>query len=113
MEAHILNIYFTLYILQCLRSLCNFWFLLQQIKDSACTGKSILKFCNNRTDVIEWLHILIGIGEKYGKTSDCQSASRDNERTHQCNTGINNIIDKTGGRVCQAAVKDSLQAAFL
>ena len=25
----------------------------------------------------------------------------------------NNIIDKTGGRVCQAAVKNSLQTAFL
>ena len=113
MEAHILNIYFTLYIFQCLRSLCNFRFLLQQIEDSACTGKSILKFCNNGTDIIEWFHILVGIGEKYGKSSDCQSASRDNECTHQCNTGINNIIDKTGGRVYQAAVKNSLQTAFL
>ena len=43
---------------------------------SACTGKSILKFCNNGTDIIEWFHILVGIGEKYGKSSDCQSASR-------------------------------------
>ena len=31
----------------------------------------------------------------------------------RCNTGINNIIDKTGGRVCQAAVKNSFQTAFL
>lgn len=112
MEAHILNIYFTLYIFQCLRSLCNFRFLLQQIEDSACTGKSILEVLQ-QTELIsfEWFHILVGIGEKY--ESDCQSASRDNECTHQCNTGINNIIDKTGGRVCQAAVKNSLQTAFL
>ena len=53
MEAHILNIYFTIYIFQCLRNLCNFRFLLQQIEDSACTGKSILKFCNNGTALIE------------------------------------------------------------
>ena len=75
MEAYILNIYFTFYIFQRIRSFCNFRLFLQQIKDPACACKRVLKLCNNRTDIIKWFHILIGIGEKYGKSSDCQLAS--------------------------------------
>ena len=85
---------------------------LQKIKDSGGTGQSALQFGNDRADVVEGLHILIGIGKKHGKSSHRQASARNQEYAEKGHSGINQIVDKTGGGIGQTAEKHGLLTAF-
>ena len=78
---------------------CTLLFLFQKSKDTACAGKRVLHLGDNGTDIIERFHILVCVRQQNGKSADSQRTARDHESSHKGNTGIDHVVDKTGGRV--------------
>ena len=111
-EANIVNIRFAADIFQHARFLGNLLRCFQQLENARCTCKRILHFRDDRADVVERLHILVGIGKQHRKTADRKPTAQNDKGAQKCHACINDIVDKPRGRVGKAAVKHSLQAAI-
>ena len=112
-EADIVDIDFTFNIGNRFLRIFAFRFFFQKCEDSGGAGKCVLKFCDNGTDIIEWFHVLVRIGEQYRKSADSQNTARNHKGTDQSYTCVDDIVYETGRWVGQTAVEDSFLAAFL
>ena len=111
-EADMINIDLAFCIGKGFFRICTFRSFFEKCKDSGRTCKCVLKFCNNRTDVVEWFHVLVCVGKQYRETADGKCTARNHKCTDKCNTCVNNIVYETGGRIGQTAVEDGFLAAF-
>ena len=111
-EADIVNIDLTFCIGKCFLRICTFRIFFKKCKNSGCTCKCVLKFCDNGTDVVEWLHVLVCVGKQYRESADGKCTARNHKCTGKCNTCVDDIVYETGGRIGQTAVENCFLAAF-
>ena len=107
------DVYLSLYIGQCTLCFRVFQRFFQKLKDTGSAGEGILQLCNDGTDIVKRFHILVCVSKHYRKSTDGQMPTRDQERAYQSNAGIDDVVDKSGGRIGQTAVKDRFLTAFL
>ncbi|KXT77813.1 hypothetical protein STRDD11_02516 [Streptococcus sp. DD11] len=100
MALHLSSIYF------CCPSLCDFR-LIQDMIEPLCTGKGALQFRQDRRNVIKRLGILVDIVEKGHQLTDRKGGTADNPHSPKAyDKGINEGIDKAGGRIDRRGVED-------
>ncbi len=83
---------------------------IQQLKHPRGTGKSILQLGHHTGDLVEGLGVLVGVAQEHAQLTDGDAAAHCIQRTHQTHAGIDDIVDKAGGRVGQAGEEDGFQA---
>jgi len=69
-ETNVIDVDFTSDISDGVLGISTFRFFFQKSKDSGRACKCTLKLCDDRTDIIEWFHVLICISKKYGQTTN-------------------------------------------
>ena len=73
--------------------------LLDEVKDSRGAGERVLKLGYNAGNLVERLGVLVGVGQKAGKSSDRKTARDRRERSGQRNSRVNDAVDKAGRRI--------------
>ena len=111
-EAYILYIHLALYVIDRAGSIRAFRRLLQKSEDPGRACKGVLELSDHGADVVEGLHILVCVGEKYGKSSDGQISAGDEERAYKSHRRVDHIVYETGGRIGKAAEKHRFLAVF-
>ena len=86
--------------------------LVQQGEDPGGAGESVLELRHHGADVVEGLHILVGVGEKHREPAHGEAAAGDQQHAHQGHPRVDDAVDEAGGGVCEAAVEDRLLAAL-
>ena len=112
-EGYLIKLHISFYICEKLCSIRAFRLLFQKCEDPGRAGKGILQLSHNGTDIVKRFHILIGVCQHDGKSAYSQSAARNQKCTDKSNCSINDIVDKTGAGVGQAAVKNCFQTGAL
>ena len=107
-EGNILNSHIAPGRFQGTGSILAFLRLLQQGEEPCCAGQSVLHLRDHGADVIEGLHILVGIGQQHRQAAYGQAAHGNQDRPQQGHACIDQAVDKPGAGIGQAAVEHRL-----
>ena len=86
--------------------------LVQQGEDPGGAGEGVLELRHHGADVVEGLHILVGVGQEHREPAHGEAAAGDQQHAHQGHASVDDAVDEAGAGVGDAAVEDRLLAAL-